>query len=408
LLQIINLRERRIGVGDMETKLLQLDPPRAGNLALFVSLFLLGTFPSAALLYAPALANELVRTRHLDPRHVGMFFSVEFCGYAVAGFLGAYVLARARMSSIMRVSLTMFIIGNILSIAASGNYTWLLLTRGATAILGGCTLTMIGITACGRSDNPSRANGVFLLGQIVSGVIGLAVFPRLFQTYGLSAFFVAEAVAGVLAFLIVPFLPNEAPGTVSMSSGGTATRGDFLRGLAMITLLYVSFSGVWTFAGAIGRSLGVPGTHIGAILSLSAGAGVLGASVATITGKRFRLIVTTSTGLALLIASIAGLGVAPGVVVFIVSAMLFKFAWTYMLPPAFSLIAAKEKSGRLVTFSSAGIGVGLVIGPSLSGWLIQAFNGYPVALTVAAAFLVVVWMIALVMNRSSNGQSSPA
>jgi DHA1 family inner membrane transport protein len=391
----------------METKLMQLDAPQAGNLALFVSLFLLGTFPSAALLYAPALANELVRTRHLDPKHVGMFFSVEFCGYAVAGFLGAYVLARARMSSIMRVSLTLFIIGNVLSIVTSGNCTMLLVTRGATAIFGGCTLTMIGITACGRSDNPSRANGVFLLGQIVSGVIGLAVFPRLFQTYGLSAFFAAEAVAGVLAFMIVPFLPNEVPGAANTRSSGTATRGDFLRGFAMITLLYISFSGVWTFAGAIGRSLGVPGTNIGAILSLSAGAGVLGASVATITGKRFRLIVTTLVGLAMLIVSIAGLGAARGVVVFIVSAMLFKFSWTYMLPPAFSLIAAKEKSGRLVTFSSAGIGVGLVIGPSLSGWLIQAFNGYTFSLAVAAAFLIAVGLIALIMSRTRTGHSDP-
>jgi predicted MFS family arabinose efflux permease len=353
------------------------------------------------LLYAPALANELVRTRHLDPKHVGMFFSVEFCGYAVAGFLGAYVLSRVRMSSIMRASLTMFILGNILSIAASGNYPLLLLARGLTAILGGCTLTMIGITACGRSDNPSRANGFFLLGQIVSGVVGLAVFPRLFQTYGLSAFFAAEAVAGALAFLIVPFLPNEAPATANTHRVDGATRGDFVRGLAMITLLYISFSGVWTFAGAIGKSLGVPGMNIGTILSLSAGAGVLGASVATITGKRFRLIVTTSTGLALLIASIAGLGAARGLTVFVVSAMLFKFAWTYMLPPAFSLIAEKEKSGRLVTFSSAGIGVGLVIGPSLSGWLIQTFNGYSFALAAAAGFLVVVWLIALVMNRTS-------
>jgi DHA1 family inner membrane transport protein len=391
----------------METKLMQLDAPRAGNLALFVSLFLLGTFPSAALLYAPALANELVRTRHLDPKHVGMFFSVEFCGYAVAGFLGAYVLARARMSSIMRVSLTLFIIGNVLSIVTSGNYTMLLVTRGATAIFGGCTLTMIGITACGRSDNPSRANGVFLLGQIVSGVLGLAVFPRLFQTYGLSAFFAAEAVAGLLAFSIVPFLPNEVPGAANSRSSVTATRGDFLRGFAMITLLYISFSGVWTFAGAIGRSLGVPGTNIGAILSLSAGAGVLGASVATITGKRFPLIVTTLVGVAMLIAGIAGLGAARGVVVFIASAMLFKFSWTYMLPPAFSLIAAKEKSGRLVTFSSAGIGVGLVIGPSLSGWLIQTFNGYTFSLAVAAAFLIAVGVIALIMSRTGSAHSEP-
>lgn len=385
----------------MKTTFLQSAAPRTGNLALFVSLFFLGTFPSAALLYAPALANELVRTRHLDPKHVGLFFSVEFCGYAVAGFLGAYVLARVRMSSIMRVSLAMFVLGNILSVVTSGNYTLLLITRGLTAILGGCTLTMIGITACGRSDNPSRANGLFLLGQIVSGVIGLAVFPRLFQTYGLSAFFAAEAVAGVLAFFIVPFLPNDVPGKVNTQSSGTATRRDFLRGLAMITLLYISFSGVWTFAGAIGKSLGVPAANIGAILSLSAGAGVLGASVATITGKRLRLVVATSIGLAMLILSILGLGAARGVVVFIASAMLFKFAWTYMLPPAFSLIAAKEKSGRLVTFSSAGIGVGLVIGPSLSGWLIQASNGYTLALTLAAAFLIAVWMLAVVMNRAS-------
>lgn len=385
----------------MEIDLSRTSAPRIDNLRLFVALFFLGTFPSAALLYAPAIANELVRTHHLDPRSIGLFFSVEFCGYAVAGFLGTYVLARARLASIMRVSLVLFVLGNILSIVASGSYPLLLVMRGLTAIFGGCTLTMIGITACGRSENPTRANGAFLLGQIVSGVIGLALLPSLFQRYGLSAFFVGEVLAGMLGWLIVPFLPDEAGGPAKVQAASMATRGDFLRGLALVTMIYISFSGVWTFAGAIGKSLGVPVTNIGMILSLSAGAGVLGAGVATISGKRFPLIAVVTIGLALLIAAVVGLASARDVTVFVVSAMLFKFAWTYTSPPLFAIIAAREKSGRLVTFSSAGIGVGLIIGPSLSGWLIQSFHGFTPALTVAACFLGAAWMLALIMYRSA-------
>lgn len=383
----------------MESRISQVAAPRSENFGSLISLFLLGTFPSAALLYAPALANELVRTRHLDPKQVGMFFSVEFCGYAVAGFLASYVLSRFRLQSIMRVSLVMFILGNLLSVATSGHYPLLLIARGLTAILGGCTLTMVGITACGRSDNPSRANGLFLLGQIVSGVVGLIVFPKLFQSYGLSAFFIAEMIAGALAFAIVPYLPNDAAGAAKGQQQGRVRRVDFVKGLAMVTLVYVSFSGVWTFAGAIGKGLGIPATNIGSILSLSAGAGVLGAGVATITGKRFPLMAVSTVGLALLTGSIAGIGTAHGIVAFVAFAMLFKFSWTYMLPPFFSIIASKDRSGRLVTFSSAGIGVGLVIGPSLAGWLIQTFNGYGLMLIAAGSFVVMAWVITVFLSR---------
>ncbi|MFP3570571.1 hypothetical protein, partial [Paraburkholderia sp. SIMBA_030] len=88
------------------------------------------------LLCAPALGNQLVNEFAFTPEQLGNFFSLEFCGFAVAGILGTYVMPRVNWVKLFNFALFVFVAGYLASIFVLPDVKGLMAVQGVTTIFG--------------------------------------------------------------------------------------------------------------------------------------------------------------------------------------------------------------------------------------------------------------------------------
>jgi predicted MFS family arabinose efflux permease len=380
--------------------------------AVTASIFVLGALLNASLLCAPALANQLASELHFTPQYVGNFFSIEFLGYALAGILSTYAITRYKWRKIAVVGLAIFIVGNLLSPYFGHDIAALFTLRAITATAG-CLINVICLAAAGRTSNPSRTYGFFVIGQLLFGVAGLAILPMIFEHGGIANYYRIIAALSALALLgAVPFLPSGgavqdavAPVAVVRTSKVWVSALAFIWGL----LFYISLSGVWTFVGSIGQTLGLNPEQTGRTLSIATVAGIVGSASAAWIGSRGPRIALINFGFACMLVSVGAFVVPANGVVFFIATLGFKFAWTFLLPFVFSVVSNSDHTGRLFALVCVSIGVGLAIGPTSAGFLVTRTGGFTLMLAASCAVCAAAWMSVLLLSRGGfNGLiSSP-
>ncbi|MBN3856717.1 MFS transporter [Paraburkholderia sp. Ac-20340] len=373
--------------------------------AITASIFGLGALLNASLLCAPAIASQLSAELHFSPQYVGYFFSIEFLGYALAGILSTYAVAKFKWRKIAVIGLAIFIAGNFASPYFGSKVDQLFIIRAVTATAG-CLINVICLAAAGRTRDPSRTYAVFVIGQLLFGVFGLAVLPIVFQHGGIANYY--RIVAGLSIFALmfaVPFLPDSAGqrGSEEHKTKGThsqllASCLAFLWGL----LFYASLSGVWTFVGAIGQTLGLDAAQAARFLSIATVAGIVGSgSAAVIGGQRSKRLLINS-GFACMLLSVLAFMLHGSQAVFFVATLGFKFAWTFVLPFVFSAISDSDRAGRLFALVCVSIGVGLAIGPGVAGYLVTVSGNFNIMLAASATCCFAAWASISLLSKSDS------
>ena len=217
------------------------------------------------LLIAPVIAGKLVEQFGLTPVQVGTLFSLELGAFSLATVPAYLWLRRMNLRTATYIFTAIVISGNV----ASGfvdDFGLLMITRVVTSLAAG-SITVIILTLSGKTANPSRAFGIFVVFQLAMGALILAVFPSLFAAAGVAAIYWTLAGLAVLCLLVVNRIDGEALRTAAPIAAAEATkRVPMLKaaaGLAAVLLFYIALSGVWSFiaqAGAMndhcGRSPG--------------------------------------------------------------------------------------------------------------------------------------------------------
>lgn len=365
--------------------------PAAGSRAIKsgTAIALLAGLSSSSLVCAPAIASQLATQMGLGAAQIGYFFSVEFAGFVASGLIGQWVMPRYDWRRVALVSLMCFLAGTLASVAAMDTYTLLLGVRFVTATSG----ALLGVVCMGSANedaNPSRAYGFYIIGQLLAGVVGLAVFPALFAQFGLTSFFVAVAVLSVLFAGATAWLASGKAKGTSDRSTVSGSRGPLaLLRIPALLLVYTALGGIWTFMGDLGIQTGLDPVAAGKLLSAATFAGVIGAGVASLLGKsagtRWPLLI----GYGLLIASPMMLLADKSLASYVTAIMAFKFAWTFALPFLLAIIGELDRDGRIVAEIYLTAGIGLMLGPSLAGWLVSSAHGFPGMLFVETALLVI-------------------
>ncbi len=145
--------------------------------------------------------------------------------------------------------------------------------------------------------------------------------------------------------------------------------------MAAVLLFYVALSGVWSFMAQISAGSGIDLSASSLILSLATVAGILSALTATALGdtpRRRLYLIAGYVGMALSIGLLFG---SPALVRFAIAAVIFKFAWTFILPYLLSTLSDLSNGGHLMNTTNLMIGSGFSIGPIVSGALIQSGAG---------------------------------
>jgi MFS family permease len=339
-----------------------------------VLIFIIAGVCNASLLCSPAIADRLAAQLLFTPQQIGLFFSMEFGGYIVAGLAGRWLLPRYNWQKIALLSLLAMAAGNLLTIWALQRVPLLLLVRLATAS-SGALLSMIAMATAAETAHPSRAISIHIIGQLAMGVVGLAILPSLFAAFGMTGYWVA----------IVLLLAAIAPGIGLLAKGkglGEASSQQHLSLSKPIALLrhpalllfYIALGGIWTFAGAIGIDGGVTPSALSHILSGATLAGVFGAVLAAAAPRNIDIRPPIVGGFSLLAvggALLLAIGSHPA---FVAGMIAIKFAWSFALPFAVMLIGRLDRDGRLFAEMTVVVGIGLAVGPSLAGYLVESLG----------------------------------
>ncbi len=272
----------------------------------------------------------------------------------------------------------LFIAANLAS-ALAGSYPLLLALRFCSALAGG-SLMILCLSSAASTATPSRVYGLWVMGQLVVGAVGLALLPALFERFGLAACYLLLAgLMGLALPLSRAFPSGSPPAEARASTGAVHSRLRVGLGILAVLTFYISLSGVWTFIGAIAEGAGIGAGASGEVLAVATLMGIAGAACASFIGNRLPRDLMLLGGYMAMAAAILLLIGQPPLARFALAALLFKFTWTFALPFILACLADLDRSGRLMNASNLVIGGGLAIGPALAGLTHRRQRRFPPA-----------------------------
>lgn len=375
-------------------------PDTASSLALLAAIVLFAAITPTILMTAPAVAAQLASQWQLSPSQIGDLFSTELGAMSLATLPAFWWLKRVDWRRAALLAGALFIVANLLSIWAQG-YAALLALRFCSALAGG-SLMIICLSSAASTANPSRAYGLWVMGQLVVGAIGLGILPRLFEHYGLAACYLLLALLMSLCLPLARYFPQGAPATEKTAEQAAAVpKWKALWGILGILGFYISLSGVWTFIGSISAKAGISAEASGELLALATVMGIVGAGCASLIGNRLPRLLLLLLGYGLMAGSVLLLLGAPSLARFALAALVFKFTWTFILPLILACLADLDRSGKLMNASNLVIGGGLAIGPALAGRLIESSGGFQPLLIGGACLTLLSLALILGCRRST-------
>lgn len=352
---------------------------------------------NTVLLIAPVIAGKLVERYGVTPTELGTLFSVELASFSLASLPAYLWMRRLNLRTATYVFTSLVIVGNIAS-GFMDSFATLMAARFVTSLASGSIMVIL-LALSGKASNPSRAFGVFVVSQLAMGALILALFPVVFASSGVSAIYWTLAVLAALCLLAVRCIDGDGLRTTrrtemaaqrGTSAEATKVKAPAIRlalGLAAVLLFYVALSGVWTFIAQISAAAGIGLSHSSLVLSLATVAGIASALVATILGespRRRSFLLIGYLGMGLSVGLLFG---TPGLIRFATAAVIFKFAWTFILPYLLSTLSDLG-SGNIMIAVNLVIGTGFAIGPVLGGTLIESSAGFNGLLAVALVGLL--------------------
>ncbi|WP_120520998.1 MFS transporter [Arthrobacter celericrescens] len=351
-------------------------PTRASDRGTYTYVAVYSAVLYTVLLIAPVVAGKLIQQFGLTPVQLGGLFSLELGAFSLATVPAYLWLRRINLRTASYLFTAVVIAGNLLS-GFVDSFPLLVAVRFVTSLAAG-SITVILLTLSGKTSNPSRAFGIFVVFQLAMGALILAVFPALFAGAGVSAIYWTLAGLGVACLVVVNRIDGEVLRREVPAAAAARTKvplAKFVAGLAAVFLFYVALSGVWSFMAQISAAAGTELSATSLVLSVATVAGIASALVATVLGdtpRRRLYLIAGYLGMALSVALLFG---APGLIQFAVAAVIFKFAWTFILPYLLSTLADLSGGGHVMNTTNLMIGGGFAVGPVLSGALIQSGGG---------------------------------
>ncbi|MBY4871103.1 MFS transporter [Burkholderia anthina] len=372
-------------------------PPSDGRASTFarstlVALVVFAAITPLLLLVAPAVAGQLATQLGLSASQIGTYFFVELGAFSLATVPSYLWLGRVDARRVAACAIALFGAGNLLTAVWMPGFVALLALRAVTA-LGGGSLMVLCMTSAATSKNSDRVYGLWVVGQLIAGAIGLFVLPHVFVAFGLRALYVALAVLAVIA---AP-LSRGFPATLGARAASAQTTRDAAShtprlyvalAIGAVLTFYLAIGSVWTFASRAAAQAGLDPQSTGNVLAIASVMGIAGAALASCAGGRVARRAMLAAGYALLAASLVALAALPHVSGYSAAIFAFKFAWTFVLPFILATVAQIDTSGRLVATLNFVIGAGLAAGPLLAGLLLDAGGTMHALFAIATAVAI--------------------
>jgi len=362
--------ERSVIVTGVPSEKLQ-NPTNSGvdNIWTIVSVVLGSGIALLALLIGPLLIGEYIRELGVTESHAGFILSMELTGFTLGSAI-LFVVQNKNWRTITVSALVFMVAGNLLSMFIDSTQG-ITLSRFIAGFGAGMVMTMT-IQVIALMQNTDRVYGLWTVGQLVLGALGMIIFPMVTAWGGIKAVFVIWALLSAMLIVTVRFYPVGRGPQVSSGSQHEAGRR-LIVGLACLAGLFVYYSGqagVWVYLERLGISWSVAPETVGHILFLSLLAGIAGSGLAILLGNRAGRTIPIATSLIFSAASILLMMQSGGAARFTWAACMFNFGWYLFLPYISATVAATDNNGKLLTGLAVTFPASLAVGPAIAALLI--------------------------------------
>ncbi len=359
----------------------------------------LGSVAACVLLLAPAFVGAFIVELSMTAQQAGYIISVDMAGMGLATIPALFWLHRLNWRRVVVTALIANAFCHFLS-AGANSFELLVTLRFAAGLFAGTAMAVC-LASLGLTEQRERNFGLWVVGQLVVGAVGLALIPHMIRAFGLMSVFIVTALANLITVAVAQKLPDGSQSRVQYPSSGARAESagnasKIVSGVGGIFLFYISLSAVWSYLERIGTAVGLSAESIGYFLSIASVAGIGGAITATVLGVRAGRIWPITFGMVTILISLGMLLSQNAVLVYAISASLFKYAWTFVVPYALAAIASLDPTGRAIVVSNIFIGGGLAVGPAIAGNLIFGADYSPVIwlgiIGMICAYLLIVPM----------------
>ena len=339
------------------------------NIGTVISVVIGSGIALLALFMGPLLVGEYIAKLDVSESQAGLIISAEMAGFTL-GAATLFVIARLNWRKIMTSALLVIIVGNA-SLLFVDNLSLFVLCRFIAGLGAGMVMTMT-MQVIGLMRDPDRVFGMWSVGQLSLGALGIIVFPSVVASNGIDFVFLIWAVlAAILGFTLRFYPYGRAPLISSSGQSGSSRR--FFLGLLCLLGLFIYYGGqggVWFYMERVGVSLGIDRAAVGDTLFISLLAAIAGSTVAILLGNKAGRAMPLSVSMFISALSIALLVALNGETLFTVAVCLFNFGWYLFMPYMSAIVANIDDNGKLLTGLAVTFPASLTAGPAIAALLI--------------------------------------
>jgi len=344
-----------------------------------VALLAVGTFAMGTDSFVLAgILPQIARGLHASTGDAGQVITTFALTFAIAAPCLSAITSKVPRKPLMAVALSLFVLANLGSAAASS--LPLLLAARVAAGLGAAMYTPNASAAAAALAGPARrgqALAVILGGLTVGTVFGVPVGTAIGQHISWRACLVFVAAVGLVALLgllvVLPRLPLP-PAVPLRARFGVLARGRVVVTVVFMLLASAASIMVYTYiADILGQDAHVKGTTLAVILLLWGIGGMVGAFGSGWLTDRWGAERTLTLAVSVLVVTLAALTLATSAVsAGIVMLLNGTAAWAVSSPNNYRLTTLVPKLPSVViSFNSTGIYAGQALGAGLGGLLID-------------------------------------
>ena len=325
-----------------------------------------------ALYMGPILVGGYIAKLAVSESRAGLIISTEMSGFTLGAVI-FFVIAGINWRRIVMAALLAMIAGNVLLLFADKLFLFVA-CRFFAGFGAGVVMTMT-IQVIALMRDPDRVYGLWAVGQLSLGALGMIFFPNVISGSGINVVFLIWALLAACLFLTVRFYPTGREKDENPNPGGSPViTHRLVLGLWCLLGLFIYYSGqagVWAYMERVGISLGIGQGRVANTLFASLIAGIAGAGLAILLGNRAGRALPLSTSMIMSAISIVLLIQSSSPAMFIVAACMFNFSWYLFLPYISAIVAAVDENGKLLTGLAVAFPAALAAGPAIAAFLLD-------------------------------------
>ena len=342
------------------------------NVALFCAIYL-SIIGAAVFIVQPGFVQGLVEFYGFNEQQAGYIASAEIWGLALTTVVLAFGGHNYSWQRIFRLSIILFVLGNLASTATDELYAFSVL-RFITG-LGSGGLVSLTFTIIGLTRLPDRNFGFLIMGVLTYGALGLWAFPAALTLVGLKGIIIFFAIFGASGWLCLSHVPDSGEEHLQVEEDAVDL-GSTFRVLAILAMFTYFFAQgvIWAYLFLIGLNGGVDEQGVANGLMISQFLGIAGAFVAAMAGRRFGRAWPLAIGVLGGAAVLAALFGEFTAAVYAVTVCVYNFAWNMTHPYLLGAMASFDRHGRVVVYAVAAQMLGLAVGPAFAASLLGDGN----------------------------------